>query len=353
LSIFGTHLEKFPFLIKTIASMKLTRYYIVLLIFAFSKLYSQEVLPVYSEYLTDNYYLLHPSMAGAASCAKVRLTARQQWFGQEDAPALQTISLNGSIGERSGAGIIIINDKNGYHSQTGARLTYAHHLQFSRDEIDLNKLSFGMSVGFAQSKLDETEFLLGNPSYDPSIDGTIVQKASYFNVDIGASYNYLDFYIHGTVKNALASERRLYSDREPVNLKRVILNAGYTFGDEDRLLWEPSMLFQYISQTKESLVDVNLKVYKNLDFGRFWGGLSYRRSLDGAQYVEGANVGSQKLQYFSPLIGINYNQYMLAYTYSHLTGDVKFDNGGFHQITLGINLFCKPEKYHCNCPAVN
>jgi len=44
---------------------------------------------------------------------------------------------------------------------------------------------------------------------------------------------------------------------------------------------------------------------------------------------------------------------MFAYTYSQLLGDIKFDTGGFHQITLGINLFCKPEKYHCNCPAVN
>ena len=28
------------------------------------------------------------------------------------------------------------------------------------------------------------------------VDGTIVQKESYFNFDIGASYNYLDFYTH-------------------------------------------------------------------------------------------------------------------------------------------------------------
>ena len=342
-----------PFLIKKIASMKLTRYFILLAFLGFSNLYSQEVLPVYSEYLTDNYYLLHPSMAGAASCTKVRLTARQQWFGQADAPALQTLSMNGRIGERSGAGIILINDKNGYHSQKGMRLTYAHHLQFSRDQIDLNQLSFGMSVGFAQSTLDETEFLIGNPSYDPNIDGTVVQKATYFNVDIGASYNYLDFYVHATVKNALASQRKLYSDREPVDLKRFILNSGYTFGDSDRLLWEPSMLFQYISQTKESLFDINLKVYKNLEFGKLWGGISYRRSLDGAQYVEGFSAATQKLQYITPLVGINYKNYVVAYTYSQLIGSVKFDNGGFHQITLGINLFCQPEKYHCNCPAVN
>lgn len=333
--------------------MTIKRLYLVLLLAVTKSIYSQEVLPVYTDYLSDNYYLLHPSMAGAASCAKVRLSARQQWAGQEDAPALQTLSFNGRVGERSGAGIIVMNDKNGYHSQKGMRVTYAHHLLFSRDEVDLNQLSFGMNVGFAQSVLDETDFYLGNPDYDPSIYGGVEQKAMYFNVDIGASYNYLDFYVHATVKNALASDRKLYSDREPVNLKRVVLNMGYTFGDSDRVLFEPSMLFQYISQTKESMVDLNIKAYKNLEFGKVWGGFSYRRSLDGAQYVEGNAIQTQKLQYFSPILGLNYNQFMLAYTYSHLGGNVKFDNGGFHNITLGINLFCKPEKYHCNCPAVN
>jgi type IX secretion system PorP/SprF family membrane protein len=333
--------------------MKFNKFYLLLILLVTKQISAQEVLPVYSDYLSDNYYLLHPSMAGAANCAKVRLTARQQWFDQSDAPALQTLSFNGRIGERSGAGIILINDKNGYHSQKGMRLTYAHHLMFSRDEVDLNQLSFGMNVGFAQSLLDETEFLIGNPSYDPIISGDIVQKATYFNVDIGASYNYLDFYAHLTVKNALASERKLYTDREPVNLQRVIFNAGYTFGDSENILWEPSIMFQNISQTKESLIDVNLKVYKTLEFGRLWGALSYRRSLDGAQFVEGNAISEQKLQYITPILGINFKNYMFSYTYSHLLGNVKFDNGGFHQITLGINLFCAPEKYHCNCPAVN
>jgi hypothetical protein len=38
--------------------------------------FSQEGIAVYSDYLSDNYYLIHPSMAGAANCAKIRLTAR-------------------------------------------------------------------------------------------------------------------------------------------------------------------------------------------------------------------------------------------------------------------------------------
>ena len=332
--------------------MNLKKFYLVILVFITQFTFSQEGLPVYSDYLSDNYYLLHPSMAGAASCTKARLTARQQWFGVQNAPALQTLSINGSLGEKSGGGMIVFNDRNGYHSQKGIKFTYAHHLMFSRDQVDLNQLSFGMSAGFVQSQLDETSFFVNNPGFDPAVFGTI-QSASYFNVDIGASYNFLDFYVHATIKNALASDRKLYTDGEPVNLRRFILNSGYTFGDPDQILWEPSFMFQLVSQTQEKTVDLNIKAYKNLDFGKLWGGISYRRSLDGAQYVQGNGIADQKLQYITPILGVNFNNYMISYTYSQLLGDVKFDNAGFHQITLGINLFCKPEKYHCNCPAIN
>jgi type IX secretion system PorP/SprF family membrane protein len=334
--------------------MNYRKIYLFSLLFIAQIFNAQEGLPVYSDYLSDNYYLIHPSMAGAANCTKVRLTGRQQWFGQEGAPALQTLSINGSLGERSGGGAIVFNDRNGFHSQTGMKLTYAHHIMFSRDNVDLNQLSFGMSAGFIQSNLDQTTFFDNNPSFDPAIFPSI-QNATYFNMDIGASYNFLDFYVHGTIKNALASNRNLYSDREPVNLRRFMFNTGYTFGDSERILWEPSMMFMLVSQTQEKTIDVNLKAYKQLDFGMLWGGVSYRRSLDGAQFIDigGRSVSDQKLQYITPIVGVNYKNLVFSYTYSQLLGKVNFDNAGFHQLTLGINLFCKSEKYHCNCPAIN
>jgi type IX secretion system PorP/SprF family membrane protein len=311
--------------------------------------YSQEGIPVYSDYLSDNYYLIHPSMAGAANCAKIRLTARKQWFGQEDAPSLQTLSVNGRVGERSGAGIIVFNDENGYHSQKGVKVTYAHHIMFSRDEVDLNQLSFGISAGMIQNQLDETSF---GGTFDPLVYGSI-QKDSYFNVDFGASYNYLDFYVHATVQGLIETRRELYSDYESDNVRKYLLSAGYVFGDRENITWEPSVLFQLFDQTKQKSIDANLKAYKNMDFGSLWAGISYRRSFDGAQYGTTSGVSSQKLQYFTPLVGVNYKNFMFAYTYSNVTGDVKFDTGGFHQITLGINLFCKIERYDCNCPAIN
>jgi hypothetical protein len=51
-----------------------------LLVFSFINILCSRGNSVYSDYLSDNYYLLHPSMAGAANCSKIRLTARKQWF---------------------------------------------------------------------------------------------------------------------------------------------------------------------------------------------------------------------------------------------------------------------------------
>ncbi|OYU79481.1 MAG: hypothetical protein CFE23_13700 [Flavobacterium sp. BFFFF1] len=329
--------------------MNFKKRYLVLILLLISKFsFSQEGIAVYSDYLSDNYYLIHPSMAGAANCAKIRLTARQQWLGQEDAPALQTLSFNGRLGDKTGGGLIVFNDKNGYHSQKGFKATFAYHLMFSRSEVDLNQLSFGISAGLVQQELDETKFV----DYDPVIGG-VIQKDSYFNVDIGASYNYLEFYAHLTVKNALASKRDIYSDVESDNLRKLLLSAGYVFGDSERIQWEPSFLFQLVDQTKEKTIDLNLKAYKDFNFGKLWGGLSYRRSFDAAQYETNGDVATQRLQYITPIIGLNYQNYMFSYTYTHLVGDVKFDQGGFHQITLGVNLFCTREKYDCNCPAIN
>jgi type IX secretion system PorP/SprF family membrane protein len=329
--------------------MKFNKLLFLGLLFITQAAFTQEGIAVYTDYLTDNYYLIHPSMAGASNCAKLRLTGRQQWAGQEQAPALQTLSFNTAVGEKSGIGIIAFNDKNGYHSQSGTKLTYAHHLMFSRSTVDLNMLSFGISGAFIQSRLDETAFTV----FDPIVYGGITQKDSYFNLDVGASYHYLDFFTHVTIKNIMANRRDIYSAGiESDNLRKYLWSVGANFGDDDGLMIEPSLMIQVTEQTKEKTIDLNAKAYKQLEFGKIWGGLSYRRSFEGTQYLNGGFVAEQKLQYVTPFIGVNYKQFMLAYSYNKVLGNVKFDNAGYHQITLGLNLFCKDKPYDCHCPAV-
>ncbi|WP_340075338.1 type IX secretion system membrane protein PorP/SprF [Leptobacterium sp. I13] len=313
---------------------------------------AQEGLPVYFDYLSDNYYLIHPAMAGVGQGGKVRATARKQWFDVEQAPVLQTLNAHVRLGYRSGIGVILFNDENGFHSQTGGKITYAHHILLSRNIVDINQLSFGISAGVLQSRLDERDFV--SPIPDPIITGAET-SVSYFNVDFGMSYNFLEFYAHFTVHNALGTGRDLYTAQEFDNLRRYILSVGYLFGGGNNGWWyEPSLLFQATEFTNEKTIDVNAKVYKDVGFGRLWGGLSYRRSFDGAQPVAGGSFSDQKLQLITPILGVDYKNFVFAYTYSYQTGDIRIDNGGFHQLTLGYNFLGAGKRpYDCTCPAVN
>ncbi len=314
--------------------------------------FAQEGLSVYSEYLADNYYLLHPAMAGIKNSTQLRLTTRQQWNDVDDAPKLLTFAASSRLSDNSGVGIIAFNDKNGYHKQTGFKATYAYHISFSESRYDLNQLSFGMSAGFARTTLDESEF---GGIFDPVTGNGIEMKDSYFSVDFGAAYHYKNFFSMLTVKNAVSSSQKLYSDTESNNLRKYLLGAGYSFGNTKYgtgWIYEPSALLQYTEETQEKTMDVNMKVYRQFEFGRIWAGLSYRTSFDGADYVKNGNTKTQRLQYITPLVGGNYKNVMFSYSYSQLSGDVTISNSGFHQFTIGFNLFPKRISLDCNCPGV-
>ncbi len=331
-----------------IQKTNLRKYYFLALIFLITPfLRAQEGVPVYLDYLTDNYYLVYPSMAGIGYTGKARATARQQWFDQDEAPNLQTINAHVRLGERSGVGAIVFNDQNGYHSQTGLQLTYAHHINLW--PADLNQLSFGMSVGVIQSSLDETDF---DPrDFDPIIAG-IKQSTTYLNVDVGMSYSLINFYAHVAIKNLLFRNRNINSEFESSNQRKYLFSAGYLLNQYSEWSYEPSLLFQWTEFTDEKSIDANIKVYKEMDFGKIWGGISYRNSFDGAQFLDGTQVSDQKLQWISPLLGVNYNRFMFAYTYTYQIGDIKFDSGGFHQITIGYDFLKGREPYPCKCPWV-
>jgi len=214
----------------------------------------------------------------------------------------------------------------------------------------LNQLSFGLSTGVILSSLDETEFQSVIP--DPVITGT-KNSVGYFNVDFGMSYSYMEFYAHATVLNALGSGRDLYSAIEFDNLRRYLFSVGYIFGRSEWRV-EPSILFQLTEFTEEETVDLNAKVYKDVSFGTVWAGLSYRRSFDGAQYQANGTFGEQRLQLLTPIVGINYKRFLFSYNYSYQSGDIRFDNGGFHQITLGYDFGPEREdRFDCFCPAAN
>ncbi|CAL2102210.1 conserved protein of unknown function [Tenacibaculum sp. 190130A14a] len=315
---------------------------VLFLLFFSLKATSQETLPIYADYLSDNVYLLHPAAAGIGECGKIRFTARQQWFGVDDAPSLQTLSYHAKAGNESnsGYGFILFNDSNGYHSQIGFQGTYAYHLNMGNDNL-FNQLSFGLSMSVVQNQVDQRTF-----SGDRAdVISQVIESDFYFNADFGMAYHYKGFASYFTVKNLfLAAKGNLNPNFESLNLRNYILGASYFFGEEDVLQYEPSLMFQYKELTGEKIADINFKVYKKIRNTQFWAALSYRSSFDGSVFGEA--------QYFTPIVGVNFDRFMVAYTYTQQTGDIVFSNGGFHQISLGMNILCRKRRASA-CPNIN
>ena len=319
----------------------------ILILFVAISIKAQETIPVYSDYLSDNVYLLHPAAAGVGNCAKLRLTHRAQWAGSGEAPSLQTLSYHSRVNAESNVGLggIIFKDQNGFHSQIGAMGTFAYHINMGGDNF--NQLSFALSGMFAENKIDETNFILPGQLNDPVITN-LVRAENYYNADFGMAYHYKTGFAYLTVKNLLLSARDLNSSSyESLNLRRYLFSLGYFFDNENpnKIKLEPSMMAQLIEYNGSLTFDFNLKAYRKLaNDNILWAAVSYRKGFDGNKI--------QELSQFTPIIGINLKNVLISYTYTHQLGKIVFANGGFHQFTLGLDLFCKEPRQNA-CPNIN
>ncbi len=302
-------------------------------------LFAQETLPIYSDYLSDNVYLVHPSAAGIGNCGKIRVTARSQWAGIEDAPSMQTLSAHTRVGFNAGVGVILFNDKNGYHSQQGVQATYAYHIDLDRPE-EVNQLSFGLSLMAVNNSVDERSFVIEDP-----VISQIIRSESYFNADFSMAYHNQGFFSYFTAKNIMLSARNLYSENfESLNLRRYLVTLGFYYGEGKSFQMEPSIMAQSIERTGEKFVDFNMKIYKDIADAQLWAALSYRRGFD--------NSNTEELSYFTSIVGLNYRNFMVSYTYTKQTGEILFDDAGYHQISLGFNVFCRAPR-RIGCPNIN
>jgi type IX secretion system PorP/SprF family membrane protein len=300
---------------------------------------AQETLPIYTDYLSDNVFLMHPSAAGIGNSSKLRLTARQQWIGVPNAPAIETISFHSKFGEESkaGYGLVLFNDANGFYSQLGVQGAYAYHLPVSDGSL-FEQLSFGLSFSFVQNQSDQRSF-----TGDSSVS-QIIESTSYYNADFSVAYHKGGLSSYFTVKNLFLTAKNNLNIQEPLDLRNYVLTAGYYFGQDNFVQLEPSVMFQMREGTGERIADFNLKAYKTFSKIQIWMALSYRRNFD--------NNAIDSASYISPLVGLNYKNFMFSYTHTKQLNEVLFAENGFHQISIGFNLWTRKQR-GAACPNIN
>lgn len=310
--------------------------YIFLLVVTYS--YGQELnLPVFTQYLADNDFVISPTYAGIGDNLKIRANGLTQWVGIKGAPDNQSLYGDIRIADRSGLGLSLYNDRNGNTIQTGVKFSFAHHLII--DYYSKQYLSFGISYNINNFKIDINNFntTYENPTIDPFV--TDNRSTSNNNFDVGALYRYKGFYFSFNANNIL--EKKVDEERvlEPNLLLNYQIYSGIILkspGNKD-IEFEPSVYYQMFSSDKRSSTDLNFKVRK---FTRhenyYWAGISYRFLND--QFFKPLNIG--------PMVGFKKSNFYFGYAYQVTTNDLSGYNSGTHVVTIGLDFF----RGISNCP---
>lgn len=307
---------------------------VFLFLLAVTSGYGQELnLPVYTQYLADNHFVISPTFAGIGDNLKIRANGLTQWVGIKDAPDNQSVYADFRIADRSGVGISLYNDKNGNTRQTGAKVSFAHHLIL--DYYSKQYLSFGISYNINTFKIDINE--LDPPSYDPSI--TDNRFNSNNNFDVGALYRNKDFYLSFNASNILPKNIDKYRGVEPSLLLNYQVYSGYVFKSptNSRVEYEPSVYYQLFASDKRSSTDVNIKYrHFNKYDDYYWAGISYRFLND--QVFKPLNVG--------PMVGFKKSNFYFGYSYQVTLNQLAVFNTGTHVVTIGLDFLAGIS----NCP---
>tara|TARA_R110002050_G_scaffold16652_3_gene50177 strand:- start:116 stop:1057 length:942 start_codon:yes stop_codon:yes gene_type:complete len=300
--------------------------------------YAQELnLPVFTQYLADNDFVVSPTYAGIGDNLRIRANGLTQWVGVKGAPDNQSLYADFRIADRSGVGISLYNDKNGNTRQTGVKFSFAHHIIL--DYYSKQYLSFGISYNINTFKIDINNF---NSTYDiPIIDPFITDNraTSNNNFDIGILYRMKGFFFSFNANNVLEKKIDPIRVLEPSLLLNYQIYSGYTIkGSKDsKVEIEPSVYYQMFSSDKRSSTDVNIKYRKfNRKEDYYWAGISYRFLND--QFFKPLNVG--------PMAGFKKSNFYFGYAYQLTLNDLSGFNSGTHVVTIGFDFL----QAISNCP---
>ena len=303
-----------------------------------TKSYSQELnLPVFTQYLADNNFVVSPTFAGIGDNLKIRANGLTQWVGIKGAPDNQSLYADFRIADRSGIGLSLYNDRNGNTIQTGAKFSFAHHIIL--DYYSKQYLSFGISYNINNFKIDINNFntTYENPTIDPFV--TDDRRTSNNNFDVGILYRNKGFYFSFNANNILEKKVDEIRVAEPSLLLNYQIYSGYVFNapGKSKLEFEPSVYYQMFNSDRRSSTDLNIKVRKyNRNEDYYWAGISYRFLND--QFLKPLNIG--------PMVGFKKAIFYFGYAYQVTVNDLSGYNSGTHVITIGLDFL----RGISNCP---
>ncbi len=295
--------------------MYLFRYYIPIIILFICNNYSAQQLPIYSQYLLNDY-AYNTAVAGSKNYFDVKSNHRYQWVGIDDAPRTYTLTLNGPLkNNRMGLGGFLYTDHVGPTRRTGFQFSYAYHFKLSKKI----KLSLSVSAGLVEWKLDAHKITLADANdqvLTNNVMRTIVPDAKF------GFLLYEDKWFFGAAFPNLIQSNLSFPNTTNTGLNKLedhyYVHGGYLFNISDDIDIEPSLLIKYGPPAPIQFDIMTRIIWKD----QIWFGAAYR-TMDAA----------------SAMIGYLFKQNLLiGYSYDFSTSNIRHYSAGSHELMIGIRF---------------
>ena len=273
-----------------------------------------------------NYY--NPSAIGTTDFIKIRGDMRMQWVGIENAP--QSIALAADmplkfLNQKFGVGLVMQNETMGLYSNMvlGAQLGYKFKLL-------KGEFSAGVQVGLLNQQFKGTEvFIPDNDDYHESADDAIPTTdigGNAFDLGVGVFYSHKLFWA-GVSCTHLTSPT-------------ITLNAeSGEGGNEKNYEFKADRTLYFMAGSniplKNTLFEIIPSVLVKSDFsfitGEITGRVRYNKFLS-------AGIGYRYDDAIMAMIGAEYKNFYLGYSYDYHMSEIAKASSGSHEIMLGYKL---------------
>jgi type IX secretion system PorP/SprF family membrane protein len=287
--------------------------------------------PTFTQFYANPLYL-NPALAGSYGCSRFASNYRNEWPNLSSNYVTYSVSWDSYFNNISGGvGVLATHDQQGSGtiSTTMLGLIYSYHLKLGRKW----KLQFGARAAWYQKSLDWDKLTFGD-MIDPRrgfiySTGDVPRGGSrgFFDASGGFVFFNKNFFAGGAFHHAnTPNESMIVGNSELPWRATLHMGAEIQLGRKSKYSNGTSIMPNVIYQYQNGFQELSIGTY--VKYSAFTMGVWYRNR-----------------DAFIITAGINTGRFKLGYSYDVTVS--KLNNGvtrGSHEISLGVNLTCKPKS---------
>jgi type IX secretion system PorP/SprF family membrane protein len=261
-----------------------------------------------------NPFLYNPSYIAPTGYTELYLNYRKQWVGIDGAPTTSTLNFQVPLNYKSGLAFTAIQDEAGILKTTTGLISFSYSVYFGTRITDVNKLSFGLSAGVTNSRLDPDQA-------DDINDPVLGNNTTSLDGQFGLHYRYNRFKIGFAIPRIFETQvvdEESFSKAGISQLNNTISSISYDFKISDRFSFEPMATY---------------RTYQNLD--------PFFEAIATFKIADVAWVGGGYRQNYGafPFLGVNVKQKLrVAYSYEIATNQTDKMGSGSHEVQLAWRI---------------